>query len=86
VVADYVAGPCSLVETNKVITMAVDVFFVDKTAFLLTMSQRIKFITAEHVTVRMAKNLAKHLDQVLQVYRRAGFNVKCKNHINGWII
>jgi hypothetical protein len=31
VVADYVAVPCSLVETNKVITMAADVFFVDGT-------------------------------------------------------
>ncbi len=38
-VADYVAVPCSLVETNKVITMAAYVFFVDGTAFLLTMSQ-----------------------------------------------
>ncbi len=61
-VADYVAVPCSLVETNKIITMAADVFFVDGTAFLLTMSQKIKFITAEHVPVRTAKSLAKHLD------------------------
>ncbi len=37
-VADYVAVPCSLVEANKVITMAADVFFVYGTAFLLTMS------------------------------------------------
>ena len=37
-VADYVAVPHSLVETNKVITMAADVFFGDGTAFLLTVS------------------------------------------------
>jgi hypothetical protein len=66
-VADYVAVPHSLVETNKVITMAADVFFVNGTAFLLTISQQIKFITAEHVPVRTAKSLAKHLDQVLKV-------------------
>ncbi len=60
--ADYVAVPCSLVETNKVITMAADVFFVDGTAFLLTMSQQIKYITTEHMPVRTAKSLAKHLD------------------------
>ncbi len=35
VVADYVAVPHSLVETNKVIRMAADVFFVDSTAFLM---------------------------------------------------
>jgi hypothetical protein len=75
-VADYVAVPPSLVETNKVIMMVADVFFVDGTAFLSTMSRQIKFITAEHVPVRMAKSLAKHLDRVLQVYRRAGFNVR----------
>jgi hypothetical protein len=61
-VAHYVAVPRSLVEINKVIMMAADVFFVDGTAFLLTMSGRIKFITAEHVPVRTAKSLAKHLD------------------------
>ncbi len=33
VVADYVAVPCLLVEQNKVVTMAADVFFVDGTAF-----------------------------------------------------
>ncbi len=37
-VADYMAVLWSLVETNKVITMVADVFFVDGTAFLLTMS------------------------------------------------
>ncbi len=41
--------------------MQADVFFVDGTAFLLTMSQRIKFITTEHVPVRTAKSLAKHV-------------------------
>ena len=38
VVTDYVAVMCSLVEANKVITLAADVFFVDGTAFLLTVS------------------------------------------------
>ncbi len=76
VVADYVAVPCLLVEQNKVVMMAVDVFFVDGTAFLITVSRRIKFITTEHVPVRMATNLSKHLTWVLQVYERAGFRVR----------
>jgi hypothetical protein len=38
VVADYVAVPCALVEQNKVVTLAADVFFVDGTAFLITVS------------------------------------------------
>jgi hypothetical protein len=38
-VTDYVAVHCSLVETNKVITMVAYVVFVDDTAFLLSMLQ-----------------------------------------------
>ncbi len=68
VVTDYVAVPQSVVELNKWVTLAADIFFVDGTAFLITMSRRIKFVTAEHVPVRMAKSLAKHIDQVVDVY------------------
>jgi hypothetical protein len=60
VVMDYVEVPRSLVEQNKIVTLAADVFFVDGTEFLMTESERIKFITAEHVPVRTAKSLAKH--------------------------
>ena len=68
VVTDYVAIPRSLVEHNKMVTLAADVFFVDWTAFLMTVSRRIKFITAEHLPVKTAKSLAKHIDQVVHMY------------------
>ena len=76
VVGDYIAVPCSLVKWNRIITMAADVFFVDGTAFLITLSRNVKFITAEHTPVRTAKALVKHIEGVLQVYRRAGFIVR----------
>ncbi len=76
VVADYVAVPRTLVERNKVVTMAVDVFFVDGMAILITVLGRIKFITAEHVQVRTATSLSKHLTRILQVYQRAGLRVR----------
>ncbi len=75
-VADYVAVPCSLVEQNEIVTMAADVFFVDGMAFLVTLSRRIKFITVEHVLVRTAISLSKHITHVIQVYERAGFRVR----------
>jgi hypothetical protein len=68
VVTDYVSIPRSLVEHNKMVMLAADVFFVNGTAFLMTVSRRIKFITAEHVPVRTAKSLAKHIDQVVHLY------------------
>jgi hypothetical protein len=68
--------PRLLVQNNKVVTMAADIFFVDGTAFLITVSWHIKFIMAEYLQVRMATSLCKHLDRVLQVYARAGFLVR----------
>ena len=76
VVADYISVPRSLVETNRIITLAADVFFVDGTPFLTTVARRMKFVTAEHVPVRMATNLSKHITRVLEVYKRAGFVVR----------
>ncbi len=58
------------------ITLAADIFFVDRTAFLLTVARRIKFVTAEHVPVRTATSLRKHLKRVLEVYGCAGFVVR----------
>ncbi len=49
---------------------------MDGTVFLITMCRRIKFVTAEHVLVRTATSLSKHLNQIIQVYQRAGFLVK----------
>ncbi len=72
VVADYMAVPCLLVEANMAVTLAA----VDRTALLVTVSQRIKFVTAEHMPVRMATSLIKHLMRILLVYGRAGFRVR----------
>jgi hypothetical protein len=76
VVGDYVAVPWQLVEANAAVTLAADVFFVDGTAFLITVSRRIKFVTAKHMPVRRAVSLSKHLHQVLLVYGCAGFRVR----------
>ncbi len=59
------------------LTLAADVFFVDGTPFLLTVVQRLKFVTAEHVPVRTATSLSsKHIKRVLEVYKRARFIVR----------
>jgi hypothetical protein len=94
VVADYVAVPQNLVDVNKATTLAADVFSVNGIAFLLTVVQRIKFVTAEHLPMRTALSLSKHMKQVLEVYGQAGFRVrtilmddefeKLKNAIRQW--
>jgi hypothetical protein len=76
VVADHVAVPCAVVERSKVVMMATDIFFVDGTPFLVTLSRNIKFVTVEHLPMRTAKALVKHIKRVLHVYGRVGFNVR----------
>jgi hypothetical protein len=76
VVADYVAIPGQLVDTNKAVTLAADVFFVDGIAFLITVSRRIKFMMTEHLSIKTATSLSKHLQRVLLVYRWASFRVR----------
>jgi hypothetical protein len=61
VVGDYVVVPRQLVEANTAVTLAMDVFFVNVMAFLMTVLRRIKFVMAKHVPVRMAASLSKHL-------------------------
>ncbi len=51
-------------------------FFVDGTPFLLMVARRLKFVRVEHVPVRMATILSKHIKRVLEVYKRAGFIVR----------
>ncbi|KAL7531043.1 hypothetical protein ACHAXR_006172, partial [Thalassiosira sp. AJA248-18] len=76
VVESYVAIPREFMLSNRVVTLAADVFFVDNIPFLLTVSRKIKFVTAEHTPVKTAKQLTKHLKRVLNVYYRAGFKVR----------
>jgi hypothetical protein len=76
VVADYVNLPRLVAETNGVVTMVANIFFVDGMVFLIMVSWHIKFITAEYFQVRTVRSLCKHLERVRQVYKRAWFVVR----------
>ena len=51
-------------------------FFVDGTAFLLTVAWRINFVMGEYLPTRKAVSLSRHVRRVLDVYKRAGFRVR----------
>ena len=57
-------------------TLVADVMFVNNIAFLVTLSRGVKFVTAEHVKSRTAKQLAKSIKRVMQLYGRAGMVVQ----------
>ncbi len=64
------------------ITLAADVFFVDGTAFLLTVARRIKFVTAEHVPVRTAMRPKQTSQTGFRGVRTR--KIYSKNYFNGW--
>ena len=71
-----VSIPREVAERLKYLTLAADVFFVDKIPFLITMSRKLQFVTAEFTPSRTAAKLAEHLKKVLRVYRRVGYVVR----------
>ena len=59
--------PRLVAERLKYLTMAADIFFVDKIPFLLTVTRGLHFLTAEYTPSRTAPKLAEHLKKVLRV-------------------
>jgi hypothetical protein len=76
VMLDYVAVPHEFMKLHKYVTLVADVMFVNGIAFLVTMSRGIKFITAEHIPTRTAKQLSKSLKRIMQLYSRGGMVVQ----------
>ena len=59
--------------------LAVDIMFVNKIPFLVTISKGLRFGTSEVLKNRHASTVAKAIENVLRVYRRRGFRVtECK--------
>ena len=57
-------------------TLTADIMFVNGVAFLMTLSRRIRLVTAEHIPTRTAKQLSSSLDKIVRLYTRGGFTVK----------
>ena len=73
---DYVTVPEEILQDNKIVTLAADVFIVNKNAFLATMSEVIKLTTANYISKQMAENLLQGIKEVKDLYTSHGFEVK----------
>ena len=76
--------PMETIEKDKLVTLNVDIMFVNKIALLITHSQGISLIMVEHLLDRKAKYLAKHLLRVVNVYHRGGYKVQTMLMDNGF--
>ena len=68
VVLDYIAVPPSILKVNKQITLFGDLFFVNQHPFFTTLSNHIKFTTAQEVTSRTKQQLVPALKKVRDIY------------------
>ena len=60
---------------NKFVTLTADVMFVSGIPFLVTLSDSLKYTTAEFIPTRTAGQLANSLMKVVYGYARGGFIV-----------
>ena len=67
--------PRDFYKLHHVVTLTVDVMFVNGVPFLTTLYRKIKLRTVEHIQSRTVASLSKALTKVLKLYARGGFVV-----------
>jgi hypothetical protein len=75
VTTNYVQIPGALLEQHQRVTLAVDVMFVNRVPFLVSVARGLNLVTAEHMPTRTAKQLAAGIVRVMDLYSRGGFQV-----------
>jgi hypothetical protein len=77
VASDYVAVPPEIMSANKHVTLSGDLFFINKASFVSTISDHIKFTTAEHIASRKLTQPVLGSQHVQALHAARGFQVKC---------
>jgi Reverse transcriptase (RNA-dependent DNA polymerase)/Zinc knuckle len=67
--------PASLVSRYVDVTVGVDIMFVNKIPFLVSISRHIKFCTAELLQNQQSKTLLTAIKHIKSVYSKRGFNI-----------
>ena len=75
VVSDYVAVPEKILETNKHVPLAADVFFINNNPFLATISVNLRLTTGKFIPNRRIQQLLLGMKEVKALYTGRGFNV-----------
>ena len=66
--SDYVAIPEQIKDIMKTIELSVDVIFVNKTPFMISLGKSMNFTTIKNVVDRKAATLLKSLSTIKRVY------------------
>ncbi len=75
VTTDYVQIPRAILEQHQLVTLAVDLMFVNGVPFLVSVARDLNLVTAKFTPSRMAKQLAAGITWMMDLYARGGFQV-----------
>jgi hypothetical protein len=67
--------PPEVHDRNKLITVGIDIMFVNKVAFFVTIAQGLKFGTVEHIASRAQDTVLACITRIHSVYKLGGFSL-----------
>jgi hypothetical protein len=67
--------PWVILEQHQLVTLAVDVMFVNEVPFLVSVARGLNLVTAKFMPSRTAKQLAAGIPRMIDLYARGGFQV-----------
>jgi hypothetical protein len=79
---DIVEIPIEIRQLHRVVTLSIDVFFVNKIPFFITLSQKLMFTTVTHLENRKALTIFKSLKSIFYYYLQKEFHVLTINSDN----
>ena len=75
VVTNIIAVPKEIRDLHRYITISIDVFFVNKIPFLITLSRKICFTTVTHLANRKIETIFKAFHGIFKYYLQRGFQI-----------
>ena len=68
VVSYYVNTPKKILSMNTGLEVSINVMFINKLAFLVSVSKQLKFNTIEYIPKRPEKELDRSINKIIDVY------------------
>ncbi len=72
---DIMAVPMEIRELHRNVTLSIDVFFVNKVPFFLTLSHKLMFTTVTHLANRKIATIYTALKSIFMYYLQKGFQI-----------
>jgi hypothetical protein len=79
VATDFVKVPSAILKLHRYVTLAADLFFVNRIPFFLTYSRRICFTAVNHLADRFTKTIFKAYHEIHYFYLKRGFHITTLN-------